>query len=144
MRRPFWLMLVFACTAQLASAAPEASKCSTVRVPAGWSEAVRIRLQLEDVRVPGDQLLTIRATGELEPGRQIALGTVELAGVARRTKQGRRVALLQLDVTRPLKQALAASPEAATCAVCATAVEAGDKAVPEAQWSFKAMRLQSE
>lgn len=113
-----------------------------VPVPTNWPDAMRIRLVLEGVTVPGNVPLKLRVTAISQGGQEEFVGSTGIEALGRDEVKLHQLRVLQLDVTRSIRRLLESRPDQNTIELRVQAVAGRNNPIPGLKWSCNAARLE--
>ena len=113
-----------------------------VPVPTNWSNAIQIRLVLEEVTVPGNVPLKLRVTATSQAGQEDFVGSTGIEALNRDESKPHELPVLRLDVTRSLRRLLESRPKEKTIEFRIQPVDGRNNPIPGLKWSCKTARLE--
>lgn len=113
-----------------------------VHIPANWANATRLRLIFEEVTVPGNVPLKLRVTAVTQGGQEEFVGSTGIEALGRDEFKPHELLLVQLDVTRSLRELLKDHPEKKTIDLRVQAVDGRNNPIPKLKWSYNKARLE--
>jgi hypothetical protein len=110
-------------------------------VPTNWQSATHIRLVLEGVTAPGNIPLKLRVTTLGKDGQEVFIGSMGIEALGRDESELRHLPVLQLDVTRSLKQLLGSHVGENQIQLRIQAVDGRNRPIPGLKWSCDKVHL---
>jgi hypothetical protein len=134
-RRVAFFLATIACLSRTLAAVHGAPLTFVLPVPANWQSATHIRLILEGVTLPGNVPLKLRVTSPGQDGQEVFVGSTGIEALGRDKSAPRHLPVLQLDVTRSLRQLLENCAGKKNIELRIQAVDGRNNPIPDLTWS---------
>jgi len=112
-----------------------------VSLASGWDRAPRIRIELRDVEVAGDQEMKIRITAPHACGRETFLGSAGVLAMRPQGQSTQTIERIRVDVTRPLHRLSKSCDVGTSLLVRVEARDSSNRRVPDSRWKVGEVKL---